>query len=245
MNILFLTLTKTDDNFESFLELYFFYLSSVSYSFSADLIVLDGDGSFRPFPQHTATEDWLMAPVPESLPEPDLQPAIPEPPPVGDLMSFTEFDMDMLLEAINSMGLPNPMNTTSPGGDLTEVLTGSNELSGEYNGSPQRSCTVPRTEQISTPEVADLMDLEIPYSSTVRPSPVKPGVMLLAEVEADLLSRRATPEPAVSRKMAANFKREAAQKPTSPQRKEKKGKARRFSSTKVKLAASFSKAPSN
>ena len=207
-----------------------------------DLIVLDGEGSFRSFPEQTMTEDWLMAPVPESLPEPDLQPAVPEPPPVGDLISFTEFDVDLLFAAINNMGLPNPLSTASPGGDLTELLAESNELSGEYNGSPQRDCRVHVFDQRS-PAEGELKDLEMPRSPTVRPSPMKPGVMFLSEVEADLLSRSPT-EPTVSRKLAAKFTCEAAQK-SSSQREEKKGKARRFSAPKVKLAASFSKTPSN
>lgn len=207
-----------------------------------DLIVLDGEGSFRSFPEQTMTEDWLMAPVPESLPEPDLQPAVPEPPPVGDLISFTEFDVDLLFAAINNMGLPNPLSTASPGGDLTELLAESNELSGEYNGSPQRDCRVHVFDQRS-PAEGELKDLEMPRSPTVRPSPMKPGVMFLSEVEADLLSRSPT-EPTVSRKLAAKFTCEAAQK-SSSHREEKKGKARRFSAPKVKLAASFSKTPSN
>ena len=226
---------------------------SLAFPRYADLILLDGEGSPRTFPDQAVTDDWVMAPVPESLPEPDLQPAIPEPPPVGDLISFTEFDMDMLFAAIDNMGLSTPLST-EPSGDLTELLAESNELSGEYNGacSPKVSYRVPLNERRSASEV-DLMALELPNTSRdpqARPSPVKPGVLLLSEVEADLLSYCHS-QPEMTRKLpstSAAFTGEAVGKPIVQQRKssdeDKKTKARKFSAPKVKLAASFSKAPS-
>lgn len=216
----------------------------------ADLILLDGEGSPRSFPDQAVTDDWLMAPVPESLPEPLLQPAIPESPPVGDLISFTEFDMNELFAAIDNMGLATHLGS----GDLTELLAESNELSGEYNGaSPTKvSCRAPRAERRSTSQ-ADLIDLKLPYAPRVpqaRPSSVKPGVLLLSEVEADLLSS-CQPKPEVSEKLpsaSSIFTGEAVEKPVVHQRKssdeDKKTKARKFSAPKIKLAASFSKAPS-
>ena len=211
------------------------------------MILLDGEASSTTFPDQAVTDDWLMTPVPESLPEPDLQPAIPEALPVGDLISFTEFDMDMLFAAIDNMGLPNPLNAV-PGGDLTELLAESNELSGEYNGacSPKLIYRVPQVERPSTLE-ADLKDLELPYVPQARPSPVKPGVMLHSEVEADLLSSCHS-ESDLPRKLAPAFTGEAVEKPLAQQRKssdeDKKAKARKFSAPKVKLAATFSKTPS-
>ena len=219
----------------------------------SDLIVLDGEASSLTFPDQTVADDWLMAPVPEFLPDPVLQPAIPEPPPVGDLISFTEFDMDVLFAAIDNMGLPNPMNTGT-GGDLTELLAESNELSGEYNGtsSPQLSYRVSPVEQRSTLE-ADLKDLELPYVSParvggvpkVRPSPLKPGVLLHSEVEADILSYCHS-EAKLSRNLAATFADEPVEKPLAQRKsadEDKKTKARKFSAPKVKLAVNFSKTP--
>lgn len=217
------------------------------------MILLDGEGSPRSFPDQAVTDDWLMAPVPESLPEPLLQPAIPESPPVGDLISFTEFDMNELFAAIDNMGLATHLGT-EVSGDLTELLAESNELSGEYNGaSPTKvSCRAPRAERRSTSQ-ADLIDLKLPYAPRVpqaRPSSVKPGVLLLSEVEADLLSS-CQPKPEVSEKLpsaSSIFTGKAVEKPVVHQRKssdeDKKAKARKFSAPKIKLAASFSKAPS-
>lgn len=220
--------------------------------FDSDLIVLDGEPSSGTFTDQTLCDDWLMAPVPESLPEPDLQPAIPEPPPVGDLISFTEFDMDVLFEAIDNMGLPNELST-GPTGDLTELLAESNQLSGEYNGSKSPS-KIPLPNRCPALE-SDLKDLELPYSPTgygydvapVRPAPVKPGVMLHAEVEADILAYSHS-EPVLPRKLAATFTGVAANKPLAQGKsyddEEKKVRAKKSTAPKVKLAANFSKTPS-
>lgn len=213
------------------------------------MIVLDGEASSGTCRDQAVADDWLMAPVPESLPEPALQPAIPEPPPVGDLISFTEFDMDVLFAAIDNLGLPNPLSS-GPAGDLTELLAESNELSGEYNGpvSPQVNYRVPPVERRSTLE-ADLKDLEFPYVPPVtqaRPSPVKPGVLLHSEVEADLLSY-SHPKPELARNLSATFAGDAVEKPQAQRKssgEDKKAKAKKNSTPKVKLAANFSKTPS-
>lgn len=223
----------------------------------SDLIILDGEASSGTFPDQTVTDDWLMAPVPESLPEPELQPAIPEPPPVGDLISFTEFDMDVLLVAMDNMGLSSPLSAGS-GGDLTELLADSNELSGEYNGaaSPQPSYTnrLSPNGKLSA-SYADLKDLEFPFVSPAHvrnvaqvqasPSPRKAGVLLLSEVEADILSD-CQPESEFPKNLVASFGAEGAEKPLLQQKssdEDRKEKPRRFSAPKVKLAVNFSKTP--
>ena len=221
----------------------------------ADLIILDGEASGT-FPDVAVTEDWLMAPVPESLPEPELQPAIPEQPPVGDLISFTEFDMDMLFAAFDNMGLPNPLSGASPG-DLSELLADSNELSGEYNGatSPLPSYKVSPRERHSASE-ADLKDLELSFVSPAHvhvrsvteaqtsPSPRKTGVRLLSEVEADILSN-CNSESELPRNLAASFEVESVERPVVERKTsdDKKAKAKKFSVPKVKLAVNFSKTP--
>lgn len=223
----------------------------------ADLIVLDGEAS-RTFPDVAVTDDWLMAPVPESLPVPELQPAIPEPPPVGDLISFTEFDMDVLFAAFDNMGLPNPLSAAGPGGDLSELLADSNELSGEYNGatSPLPSYKVSPTERHST-SAADLKDLELSFVSPAHvhvrsvtkaqasPSPRKIGVRLLSEVEADILSN-CNSESELPRNLAASFGGDSVERPLVERKSsdvEKKAKPKKFSVPKVKLAVNFSKTP--
>ena len=249
-----------DDTHENIFQLEHCPLSPTTISFLCllfylDLIVLDGEGSSGTFPDQAVADDWLMAPVPESLPEPDLQPAIAEPLSVGDLISFTEFDVDVLFAAIDNMGLPNPLSA-GPGGDLTELLAVSNELSGEYNGasSPQLSYRVPSVERRSTLE-ADLNDLELPYVSPVRaggsvhqvrPSPVKPGVMLHSEVEANILSYSHS-EPVMPRNLAATFTGGPVEQPLAQPKssdEEKKRKSKKFTAPKVKLAVNFSKMPS-
>lgn len=222
----------------------------------ADLIVLEGEASGT-FPEQTVTDDWLMAPVPESLPEPELQPAIPEPPPVGDLISFTEFDMDVLFTAIDNMGLPNPLDA-GPGVDLTELLADSNELSGEYNGatSPQPRYRASPNGRRSTSE-AELKDLELSFVSPAHahvrsvtqaqtsPSPRKAGVLLLSEVEADILSN-CNSESDLPRNLAASFGGESAERPLVQRKssdEERKAKPKKFSAPKVKLAVNFSKTP--
>lgn len=233
------------------------YLPSLSVLCCSDLIVLDGEASGT-FPDQIVTDDWLMAPVPESLPEPELQPAIPEPPPVGDLISFTEFDMDVLFAAIDNMRLPNPLSA-GPGGDLTELLADSNELSGEYNGttSPQPTYRVSPNGRHSTSE-ADLKDLELSFVSPAHvqvrsvsqvqasPSPRKAGVLLLSEVEADILSDCHAAEAELPRNLAVSFGDEGVEKPCSQRKssdEERKAKPRKFSAPKVKLAVNFSKTP--
>lgn len=233
------------------------YLPSLSVLCCSDLIVLDGEASGT-FPDQIVTDDWLMAPVPESLPEPELQPAIPEPPPVGDLISFTEFDMDVLFAAIDNMRLPNPLSA-GPGGDLTELLADSNELSGEYNGttSPQPTYRVSPNGRHSTSE-ADLKDLELSFVSPAHvhvrgdtqmqmsPSPRKAGVLLLSEVEADILSDCHAAESELPRNLAVSFGDEGVEKPCSQRKssdEERKAKPRKFSAPKVKLAVNFSKTP--
>lgn len=233
--------------------LIFLNLSLLCYT---DLIVLEGEGS-RTFPEQTVTDDWLMAPVPESLPEPALQPAIPEPPPVGDLISFTEFDMDVLFAAIDNMRLPNPLDS-GPGGDLTELLADSNELSGEYNGatSPQPRYRASPNGGRSKSE-AELRELELSFVSPAQarirsvtqtqasPSPRKAGVLLLSEVEADILSNCDSGSN-LPRNLAASFGGETTEK-SVVQRKssdeERKAKPKKFSAPKVKLAVNFSKTP--
>ena len=233
-------------------------MTSLSLSCYADLIVLDGEASGT-FPDVAVavTDDWLMAPVPESLPEPELQPAIPEPPPVGDLISFTEFDMDVLYAAFDNMGLPNPLNAAGPGGDLSELLADSNELSGEYNGatSPLPSYKVSPRERHST-SGADLKDLELLFVSPAHahvksvteaqasPSPRKTGVRLLSEVEADILSN-CNSQSELPRNLAASFEGESVERPVIERKSsdDKKAKPKKFSMPKVKLAVNFSKTP--
>lgn len=215
-----------------------------------DLIILDGEASST-FPDQTVTDDWLMAPVPETLPAPELQPAVPEPPPVGDLISFTEFDMEMLLEVLDDAGLSD-----SPGGDLTELLADSNELSGEYNGarSPQASLS-DRLSPNGKPSSSslDLKDLEFTFVSPARernktqvqasPSPRKGGVLFLSEVEADILSD-CQPETEFARNLATSFGEEGVQKPVVQRKssdENKRLKPRKFSAPKVKLAVNFRK----
>ena len=220
------------------------------------MIILDGEASGT-FPDQTVTDDWLMAPVPETLPEPELQPAIPEPPPVGDLISFTEFDMEVLLEAMDDAGISDTLDNVE-GGDLTELLAESNELSGEYNGarSPQPNFSDRLSPNgKSSSSRTDLKDLEFAFVSPARirnatqmqasPSPRKAGVLFLSEVEADILSD-CQPESEFSRNLAASFGEEEVEKP-AVQRKisdENRGaKPRKFSAPKVKLAVNFSKTP--
>ncbi|XP_022794519.1 meiosis regulator and mRNA stability factor 1-like [Stylophora pistillata] len=215
-----------------------------------DLIILDGEASST-FPDQTVTDDWLMAPVPETLPAPELQPAVPEPPPVGDLISFTEFDMEMLLEVLDDAGLSD-----SPGGDLTELLADSNELSGEYNGarSPQASLS-DRLSPNGKPSSSslDLKDLEFTFVSPARernktqvqasPSPRKGGVLFLSEVEADILSD-CQPETEFARNLATSFGEEGVEKPVVQRKssdENRRAKPRKFSAPKVKLAVNFRK----
>lgn len=231
-------------------------MTSLSILCYADLIVLDGEASGT-FPDVAVTDDWLMAPVPESLPEPELQPAIPESPSVGDLISFTEFDMDVLFAAFDNMGLPNPLSAAGPGGYLSELLADSNELSGEYNGatSPLPNLKVSPRERHSAAE-ADLKDLELSFVSPAHvhvrsvteaqasPSPRKTGVRLLSEVEADILSN-CNSESELPRNLAASFEGESVERPVVERKTsdDKKAKPKKFSMPKVKLAVNFSKAP--
>ena len=209
-----------------------------------DLIVLDGEAC-RSFPDPVVADDWLMAPVPQTLPEPELRPAIPDPPPVGDLISFNEFDTDALFAAIDNHK-----------GDVSGMLTESSEFSGESNCAAfaESACRTSPTGTRSSSE-ADLKELEV---ALFTPSPVKPmrvaslrspspsprlaGVKLHAEVEADiLLHSNSHDQQNLSRNLRASFEREAvARLPQQFSDQERKPKLRKFCSPKVKLAANFS-----
>ncbi|XP_048575860.1 uncharacterized protein LOC5520570 isoform X1 [Nematostella vectensis] len=61
-----------------------------------DLIKLEEVASSSNTSEVTYADDWMMAPVPRTLPEPLLFPSAPAAPPViGDLISFTEFDHEL------------------------------------------------------------------------------------------------------------------------------------------------------
>lgn len=52
---------------------------------------------------------------------------------VGDLIFFIEFDMEVLLEVMDDVGIFDILGNVE-GGDLIELLVEFNELLGEYNG---------------------------------------------------------------------------------------------------------------
>lgn len=52
---------------------------------------------------------------------------------MGDLIFFIEFDMEVLLEVMDDVGIFDILGNVE-GGDLIELLVEFNELLGEYNG---------------------------------------------------------------------------------------------------------------
>ena len=99
--------------------------------------------------------DWLSSPVPDCIPEPNIRPAVPDPTPVGDLISFTEFDTDGLLTGLTDVSrLPDPLESfrfelESEVEDLeVAALTNRNKSTCDETSSNSRERSVSDLEQL-------------------------------------------------------------------------------------------------
>lgn len=144
-----------------------------------DLIVLSGNEDHTSL-QHS-TSDWMMAPVPKTLPEPDLYPQLDQQY-KEDLISFREFDMDAALTGLEKLCSAEKLKK------LSHKQRGVEEFSKEdieiliANQNAHSSCTAGYHGLENQSSLSSKLSFTSPTNL-----PVSPGMHDLSDVEAEIL----------------------------------------------------------
>ena len=194
--------------------------------------------------------DWLSSPVPDSIPQPQIKPASSYAIPVGDLISFTEFDTDDFLTGLSQVSQqPRQMQSFrcesdyySEKEDIEVAIINSMNKDTLCEGSIKtRERSVSDLEQLETllkntllnREISDQVQKDVGKDYSVHQM-VEYGMCNSSEIKDEIV--HASVKPCSDRSSEESAPRETVT--TVKETKEKKSVA-----TKVRLAATFSLLP--
>ena len=160
----------------------------------------NGDGTLEP--QRSPVNDWLGGPVPDGVPQPHIKPDLTSSMPVGDLISFTEFDTEHFLtglsevrqrqERIQSISCEADRISDISDREDIEVATinsMSNDMSSQYYmENKERSISDPgHLEALLKNALPNCIDTSTDYST---PEMVKHDVRISKKTEGEILQDR-------------------------------------------------------